>query len=1077
MLTIVYGRAGAGKTAYCIKDAESHCGEGQECIILVPEQSSFSAERAIAFEFPQNLRHLISVKTFTSLCTDIMGLFGGIAKERISEPARVAMVRRAVISMNHKLEYYRRHRKSNSFYVLLAQAITELKNSGVTTALLRSAAEKTQDATLSLKMNEIAGITDCYDQLLGNSTLDTIAAIDLAAELGKSGYFRGKTIYIDDFSGFTVPELNIISRMLTDCTDVFCTLCTESIEPGNTGRMSLSSDSARSLIHRAEESCVPITSVMLSNAGAYNADGPRFLEKYLSEGITDVPGYGLFASQFDSLYSEAAGVAAEIAKLVRERKYDPGDITVISRKTETYLPVLESVFTKYDIPYYTDATDSLAYSPVTIFFRCGLELADGISTPRIISLIKTGLTPISDEEAPLLENYAYTWDLDASQWTEPFTGSPSGFGEPNQTELTILSEINTAREKVCGILKPFSERLSASKNGGEILSAVYTMFEDCGAYETIEKQSSDSVNEASAATAMITQFYNIVREDEITPSEMIDLLSVLAYSTPLESVPIMGGRVNLCDAVRSRTDNPKTVFVMGLNEGVFPADISEPQILGYTERRLLSELGITMPENFEINDAAERYYLYKALTSPTDSIYLSCSGSDLEGGRLSPSAEFISVTEDLKPRHFASIGVPYFSVVNDSTAMAGYATAIASDNDVVAATIESIYPKACSEARTAAQSPRFSIDEKGLTYRLVGEESSLSASRIEAYERCPFSYFMRYMMGIKPVGRAEINPIEAGNLVHWTLEQTMRRFDGDFRNVSENALINSAFELSSEYAIRNMGDEYGKARQAYLIGRISDQIGKLLIHIREEQLQSRFMPVDYELGIGENQEIPPMTLLTDDGHKVSVNGKIDRVDLFKNEDGLYLRVIDYKTGNKEFKLDEVYDGLSIQMLLYLFTVCENGETRYGTAPLPAAVLYMPGDPGLSEDQSGDGSDAIKSYCTDGVILNNDEIIAAMEQNLQGIYIPVTTSNGEIKITDRLASPEMLKKMKERIKIIIKNMATGIYAGDISPNPYGKTPSDNRICDSCDYSTVCRSDRVEKFRTPSIVNNLFEEVSQ
>jgi len=357
-------------------------------------------------------------------------------------------------------------------------------------------------------------------------------------------------------------------------------------------------------------------------------------------------------------------------------------------------------------------------------------------------------------------------------------------------------------------------------------------------------------------------------------------------------------------------------------------------------------------------------------------------------------------------------------------------------------------------ADMAARPPDYKLlDSDGI----LGGPLVLSASRIEAFQRCHFRYYMRYMLGIEPLRRAEISPAEAGNFVHAVLENTLRQMGDRLNEADEKAVEDCVGQLADDYLREVLGPlALSDARVRYLVRRLRRQCVRLVLQIQKEQRQGLFQSADYELTISPSGDIPPLQLRTADGQQVSVDGKVDRVDVYERQGQTYIRIIDYKTGHQSFRLRDVFYGLSIQMLMYLFILVRNGQDRY-PQPQPAGVLYLPSDPTLPTEAEDLGRTIDRAYRMDGLVIDDAEIIRAMERDIGGLFIPVTQKKDGSFSADKVASSERLGRIASHIDKTITDMAQALYDGNIEALPIEK---DGTVaCDYCDYAVVCRSDRI------------------
>lgn len=351
------------------------------------------------------------------------------------------------------------------------------------------------------------------------------------------------------------------------------------------------------------------------------------------------------------------------------------------------------------------------------------------------------------------------------------------------------------------------------------------------------------------------------------------------------------------------------------------------------------------------------------------------------------------------------------------------------------------------------------LSDLGLARRLFGDDMILSATRLEKFYGCPYSYFCRYGLGLTPRIRAELSPLELGNVIHLALEQLLQKYTPEQLREMEDSVLRREIRSIADgsLSVRTQDQEALPKRFFYLYGRMVDQIFRLVRMLAQELCQSEFRPLRFEYPIGEQEGTRPLQLATDSGDMVRVEGKVDRVDCYHGSSQDYIRVIDYKTGGKKFDLSEVVQGLNMQMLLYLFTLGENGVETLA-APGEAGVLYMPGSGHFTRGRRDTSDDSIaadqqKSYCMSGIVLEDTEVIEAMELGTAGRYIPVSLKkDGSYTATSSLITEEQLRLLRRQIAGNVVQMAELLHRGRIGAVPAnrnGRLP-----CEYCDYRAVC-----------------------
>ncbi|MBO5034090.1 MAG: PD-(D/E)XK nuclease family protein, partial [Oscillospiraceae bacterium] len=339
---------------------------------------------------------------------------------------------------------------------------------------------------------------------------------------------------------------------------------------------------------------------------------------------------------------------------------------------------------------------------------------------------------------------------------------------------------------------------------------------------------------------------------------------------------------------------------------------------------------------------------------------------------------------------------------------------------------------------------------------LYGKEAPMSASRLDKYRSCHFSYFMQYGLSAKPRKRAEFAATDYGTFVHYVLEHILQG-----REKGALPTKDQVSRVVKDYVDELGGLEGETARFRYLFARLEKSVYAVVKNVCEELDRSDFTPAWFELGFGGKEGTLPPVEFTADGFTVSATGFVDRVDTWEKDGKVYFRVVDYKTGKKEFDFTDVWNGMSLQMLLYLFTLKDKGKELFGgKIPVPAGVLYLPardeavpGYRGMSEEERQKAVD--KQLCRQGLVLCEPEVLSAMEHAEEGYrFLPLKLkSTGEV--TGRaLVSAEQLGKLEKHTRKALEDVARELAAGKITADPFWRGPRHN-ACQWCDYAAACQ----------------------
>ena len=1082
MLQLILGLSGTGKTALLLAELKARSAAGKQSVLLVPEQFSSSAETMVYTALGDALSGFCEVYSFTSYAEFLLKTFGGTAVRTLTDAARAVAVRRALDTLGDEVPDYRRHRRSTGFCNLAAEAIKELKTAGAgPEQLLEIAARQGGDGA---KLRELGLVYAAYEAVIQGSAMDPADRLTLAAQGMPEDFLADTAVYLDNFDGFTAPQYELLRKLLhaEQCSVALC--CGELTDrDAGLGVFSPVKQTAQRLRRLAgrEGVSVAVPRVMETDRRHENAPGLLAAAQVLAgEALEDAPCEGVWCTPAKDLYEECKRVACRIAALVRAG-YAYGDIAVICRLLDDYAAPLRYEFGLADIPYFTDENDTLEHTAPAAFFRAALELlAKGIATEPLLRLLKTDLCGLSPEEVAVLENYAYTWQLSGKEWRQPFTKNPAGFGADwKEEDRRELVQAEALRGQVVSKLEHF-RAAAKGKTAGGISRELYLLLQAFGGEEHTRaaaqrlKEAGDDARAAAVYRAwdgmmdLLGQMEQLLGKDEVSAAEYLDLLLLLIRSADVGHVPQTQDVVLLTTADRMRLSGPKVCFVLGLSEGHFPKTAGASGLLTHADRDLLVQSGVAMPGSYENRTLLEQMFFYRALTAPTQRLYLSyvAGGGAPAASALTPLLKALAPPEDvLTPAELAPTPAAALDLLG-----ADYRADTPQNAALAAALAQSGGAAQSLAAMDRAARPRpFAAQDTAALKTLLGPSLNLSPTRLEQYYRCKFSYFLQYVLRIRPRRKAELSPLESGTLIHYILEQALRQAGEDFPSLSREAVTALAGEIADRYVAENM--PAASARFGYLIERLKRGVTRLLLYLQAEQAQSSFHPIAFEqsIGLGEGA-LEPLTLTAPDGTTVRVVGQIDRVDVMRREGRDYLRVVDYKTGTKSFSLDEVYCGLNTQMLLYLFTICNNKSELYKN-PVAAGVLYLAGDPPPKSATRATASDA-PVYQVDGMVLNDPVVLRGMDKEATGLFVPCTFGkNGVPRASQKLATLEKLGNIQKHITGLVLQMARGLYQGEIAASPL-RTAA-HCPCDTCDYRPVCRHEDGVGEALVSAPKNVFE----
>ncbi len=1085
MLHCILGRSGSGKTAHIFRALQQavEAQPSRPLILLVPEQFSFESERALLQQLGVRQAAKVQVLSFTRLANRVFRETGGIAVPVMDDVTRVLMMSRA-LELHHSPENTdsEKPRAYDTGYVSSLLALCgECKQCAVTPRLLRATAENMPAQTLKTKLTDLASIFEIYEGLTQSSGIDPEDTLRILADkLPDSHLFDGAQIFVDGFKGFTAVELDILGLLLQKA-DMYVSLCTDRVAPdGDTvdcGLFAPVNRSLRQLYQLAEQQNITIEKpTMLTENHRAAHPALRALEAGAFSPratIYEQPQEAVRVMACEDIHTECTALSRVIRHALRTQELRAGDIAVIVRNLSEYTGILDTALARADIPFYMDSAADIYTMPLVSLCTHALRICvSGYQADAVLSLLKTDLMPFDTLEISTLENYIFTWRIDGKRFEKPFTANPAGLTEWRKADTALLRDLEEMRRRIIKPLTTLKAALGDKPDGATFAAAMYAFLTDPAVaadkgvrrlYEQLEQAGEPHLATQTAKVwdlvmDILDRFAVVFKDDRQTDKQYAELFHRAAGLCRLPSIPQGLDAVQVGSADHVRLQSPKMVCILGANEGVFPAYPAEGNLLSDHERSMLEESGLFLSANRLQKAAQERFYAYTALAAPTDTLYISYTHTR-GGAPAYPSALVQSVCNvfpQLKTETFA----PYdqHQIESAGEALDALAAAYSSKNTADNTLYETL--RELSDTALPLQVMARAADRQphqlntASAKQLFGTDMQLSASQADTFYRCHFQYFCRYGLRLQPRRIADIDASIFGTFSHYIMETLLPEYVSDTAPAPRDipALQARIHEALFAYVENEMGGFADKpARFRYLLSLVERTCFSLLWFAINEIAQSRFKPADYELVVGQGG-IPSPTLQHADG-SISIVGKIDRVDIYRREDTVFVRVVDYKTGSKEFKLHELPYGINMQMLLYLFAVCGNGHAHLDAkTTAPAGILYMPAkDITLKNTRAPLDESRLQLMRMNGLLLRDADVLTAMEADGAGVFIPATVEDNLIGKNSDVVSRRDFENIRRLTETLLVNMAENLLAGDVAAVPTG----DDRLpCEYCDFKTVC-----------------------
>lgn len=1096
-LTIVYGTAGTGKSEFCIQSMLDLHKRGIPSVMLVPEQFAHTAEARLAEKNGYLSDDILSV-SFKRLAQKHLRK-AGLLGHSITKTGKSMLLSRAVLQAGDALNLYRGAASHPGFIDAMLNFISECKRSEVTPQQLAEAAEAETHAAFAAKLCELAQIYAHYSDLLGRGYTDSEDYLPLfAADVQKNNTFRGTCIFIDEFFRFTPAEYDCIRAFLACGAEVYVTLGapTESAR----GIFEPVTRTAAYVTHLAKDVGQPVlppvylkkkhrfaaSSELLHFETEYNHYPPQLYK----EETHDISLYTA-----PDLYTEVQVLAAKICRAVKEGQLHYRDVAIIAGNAENYIDLIKTVFPLYRIPIFIDQKKPLAQHPIMVMLFSVLALmADGLETETLLAYAKTGYAGLKQDEVDTLENFALAGRLRRSDWLDEkrfLQRADSVFYETEDytaVDADAAEALLELRSRLLTPLEHLRAQLGQSKHLRDRAAALFGFFEEIELYQTVEAEVTHlkEENELQAAQehgeiynlllGLLDELVTAFGDDVIGLSRLQTIITAGLAQCEISTIPPGSDQVIFGDLGRSLVKNVKLLFVIGTNDTAFPPQLPTEGLIKDEERRRLAENGLDLgPDGQEI--AFQNQFLqYNALHISKQSLHFSYPVTDTEGRGLRP-ADLVRQIKKMFPALSAGDNLTKPPEADDIIAgePSAWQYVLEHFNDKTNASVPYLkeyfgkHPLYKEPYAAMLRYSRYSTSVRDLTpvmaKGLYGRELYGSVTQLERHSNCPFSYFLQYGLRAKERKILKIDAPDIGILLHKLVELASRRLEEEhksFAELTEADAVQLADETVTDFfSALFIANLYTEKRLAALIRRLKALLAKMLQVIAAHVLRGAFEPCAFEVAFGENGELPPVTISLPTGERITLTGRIDRIDTLRQNASLYVKIIDYKTGNKTFSLSDVYNRLSLQLAVYVIAVTEGGKPLLGDTPVPAAMFYF-----RLADQTVDASLAdaenamLKPFKMSGLLLKDADLVRAMDTGIQGFsaIIPArmkkdgTLSDGN---GTGYATMEQFQKLSGYVKRVAGEIGREILNGHVAILP---CKSGNKLpCRYCAYHAVCGFD--------------------
>lgn len=1121
-LRFIIGRAGAGKTRACLDEVREELRRqpaGEPLLLLVPEQATFQTEYALAATPGLGGFMRAQVLSFRRLAYRVLQEVGGAARQHIGDLGKRMVMRRLLETHRGRLKVFQRSAGQPCFADEVTSLLGEMKTYCVGPEDLEAAAGELRGrggaGLLADKLSDLALLYGSLEEYLAGRFTDPDDYLNLLADrLEESRLVCGARVWVDGFSGFTPQEYRVLAAVIRAARQVNLALCTD---PGSLAGSIDETDPFYPLRETYDKICqlaagdrVAVERPLVLGAGPARYENPAIarLERFFYKRPAppgDVPPGGVVLAAAAGPRAEVEGVAREITALCRDQGFRYRDIVVLLRDLGPYARLIPMVFADYGIPVFIDQKRPVMHHPLVELVRSALEtvVRDWAYDP-VFRFLKTDLTPLSREEVDLLENYVLAHGIRGSRWTD---GRPWEYRrrltleedrEITELEAGELAEINSIRGQAAAALRSFHEELSRAGDVRGMTAALFGLLESLEVPRRLESWSRRAEQEGRLELArehtqvwgglinLLDQVVEALGDEPLTVGEYAAVLDSGFESMRLALIPPGLDQVVVGSLERSRSPEAKAAFVLGVNDGVLPARAPDQGILSGPDRDRLQVLGLHLAPGARRKAFDEQYLVYIALTRSSRRLYLSYPLADDEGAARTPSPVVARVRELLPGLEEQVWPIePNAAVADDLVFIAGPGRALSYlagrvREAVAGRPVDPLWWDVYNwfalnrrEECARVLSGLFYSNREGrlpapVARALYGRSLKTSVSGVEKFRACPFAHFLSHGLKLQERAECKLRAPDLGQFFHAALKifgDRVQEMGLDWGRLSREQCLDLAGEVVEALAPRLQSEILlSSPRSRYLAGKLKKTVQRAALVLSEHSRRGRFRPVGLELAFGPDGDLPSATFILADGSEMVLTGRIDRVDAARGEDGVYLRVIDYKSGRTGIKLADIYHGLRLQLLAYLDLAVEQAHRLVGGEARPGAILYFQIDDPLVKTDGGVPPEQeleqriLKELRMTGLVLAEEKVVRLMDAGLTGDsdLIPVQLKKeGGFAARSAVLTREQFGLLRAYLRAQLVSAGNDILGGVVDISPYRRGTF--RSCRYCSFKPVCQFD--------------------
>ena len=1112
-LRFCFGPSGSGKSHRIYEEIMQRAAEepGRNFLIIVPDQFTMQTQKDLVMRSDRDGILNIDVLSFGRLSHRILEEVGTKEMPVLDDTGKSLVLQKVAADLKEQLPAMGSLLHKQGYIHEVKSAISEFMQYGISTQdmdkLITSAQKR---GALAMKLKDLKTLYRGFQDYIRDHFITTEETLDvLRRSLSKSKILKGSVVVFDGFTGFTPIQNRLIQELMRVCAETIVTVTI------GVGEDPYKMDGEQKLFHLSKKTVADLEKLAAEAEVERGEDlfvkgGPNRFAKapalhYLEQNLFRYQ-YEPYAGEQQEIHmfealsprEEVHQTALYIRHLIREQGMTYRDIAVVIGDLEGYASYVETEFGQLEIPCFLDRTRGIVLNPMIEYIKSALQLyIKDFSYDTVFHFLRSGMADISREEIDELENYVIrtgargyrTYSRLFTRRTEELQGNAEG---SEQAEEKTMERLNRIRQQFMDAVEIL--HMGSQEKAGDYVSHLYDFLEQNQVQQKLLNYQQQFEKEGDLSRAreyaqiyrlvmdLLDQVYDLLGEEEISRQEFADILEAGFGEITVGTIPQNVDRIVVGDMERTRLKQVKVLFFLGVNDGNIPKNASKGGIISDMDREFLIESGTEMAPSPRQQMYIQRLYLYLNMTKPSEQLYLSYAKVNSEGKGIRPSYLIDTVR-----KLFPAMSVEYPQNRSRLEQIEGRQEGARYLAEELREYVEGTLPEeerqdfylmyrayeadaAGRDLLTRAAFRRYR--ESGLSRivarALYGQQLENSVSRLETYAACACRHFLQYGLSLQEREEFGFEASDMGTVYHAVLENfagKLAESNLTWWDFTEDFAAKAVKESVEAYAA-TYGETvlYSSARNEYAITRMSRILTRTVLTLQKHLKQGSFQPDDYELSFRFAEDLDSIHVDLSEDEKMHLQGRIDRIDVSEDAEHVYVKVIDYKSGNRKFDLAALYYGLQLQLVVYMNAAMEMESRKHPDKEIvPAALLYYHiDDPTietpveLTDEQINE--QILAKLRMNGVVNSDPGVVERLDRYMQdkSVVIPVEKKkDGSFSARSGVLSREEMQLISSYVDAKIRSIGREILDGKIAANPYEK--GNEEACTYCAYKKVCGFD--------------------